>query len=244
MTDTASVIVFAAWLVGGFVSGVSGIGGAMVSVAVASAVIPMHTVVPLSCIMNVVMDACIALMHYKHCRVRAMWPMLAGSVPGALAGLYILTVLSGEALQGAVGALLIGFVCWQYSLRANGPHRESWAYGGAAGFGAGLLGTAISFDGPPVGAYGLYAGWTPRVFLGTLGVFFVIRGSMTCALQAGAGLYTQAVLDYALYGVPATILGTLLSFPVVRMVNVDVFRRGLLGVIALAGAACLYRALA
>jgi uncharacterized membrane protein YfcA len=81
------------------------------------------------------------------------------------------------------------------------------------------------------------------VFLGTLGVFFIIRGSMTCALQAGAGLYTQAVLDYSLYGVPATMLGTLCAFPVVRHIPVAQFRRVLLVVIALAGLTCLWRAL-
>ena len=244
MPDTTSLLVCFAWLVGGFVSGVSGIGGAMVAVPVAATVIPMHELVPLSCIMNVVMDGCIALMHYRHCRVSAMWPMLAGSIPGALAGLYILTVLPGTVLQGAVGVLLLYYVYWQRTFRVRGPGRESWGFGGAAGFGAGLLGTAISFDGPPVGAYGLYAGWSPRVFLGTLGVFFVIRGTMTCLLQAGAGLYTEAVIDYAMYGIPATIIGTVCAFPVVRLINVGTFRRMLMGVIVLAGLVCLWRAVA
>lgn len=243
MPEPISLLVFGAWFVGGFVSGVSGIGGAMVAVPVAAMVIPMHELIPLSCILNVVMDGCIACMHFRYCRVSAMWPMLAGSVPGAIVGLYILQLVSGPVLQGGVGVLLLYYVYWQYSFRLKSAPGESWARGSAAGFGAGLLGTAISFDGPPVGAYGLYAGWHPRVFLGTLGVFFVIRGTMTCVLQAGAGLYTPALFDYALYGVPATILGTVCAFPVVRHINVDTFRRVLQGVIALAGLVCLGRAL-
>jgi hypothetical protein len=241
MLESTHFFVFCLWLVGGFVSGVSGIGGAMVAVPIAALFIPMHELIPLSCILNVVMDGCIACMHFRHCRVSALWPMLAGSLPGAIVGLYILQFVSGAVLQGGVGALLLYYIYWQRTFRVKKTHNESWPHGSAAGFGAGLLGTAISFDGPPVGAYGLYVGWSPRVFLGTLGVFFVIRGSMTCALQAGAGLYTPAVLDYALYGIPATMLGTLCAFPVVKHINQDMFQRVLLVIIALAGLMCLGR---
>ena len=100
----------------------------------------------------------------------------------------------------------------------------------------------ISFDGPPIGAYGLCMGWEPRVFLGTLGVFFVIRGSFTVILQATAGFYTPEVLGYALYGAPGVILGTLLAFPVAKRIPQETFRKVLLVIIGVAGAVCLVRA--
>ena len=243
MFDPNHLLVFGLWLVGGFVSGVSGIGGAMVAVPAAAMFIPMHELIPLSCILNVVMDGCIAGAHFRHCRVSALWPMLVGSLPGAFVGLFILKFVPGTILQGAVGALLLYYVYWQRTFRVTEVRQESWSRGSAAGFGAGLLGTAISFDGPPVGAYGLYVGWSPRVFLGTLGVFFLIRGTMTCVLQAGAGLYTPDVLEYAMYGIPATMLGTLCAFPITKHVNQDTFRRVLLVIITLAGVVCLVRSL-
>ena len=243
MFESTHLFVFMLWLVGGFVSGVSGIGGAMVAVPIAAMFIPMQELVPLSCLLNVVMDGCIACMHFRHCRTSALWPMLAGTLPGSFAGLYILKVVSSPVLQGAVGVLLLYYVYWQCTYRVKKAHSESWSRGSAAGFSASLLGTAISFDGPPIGAYGLYVGWSPRVFLGTLGVYFVLRGSLTCVLQAGAGLYTPAVLDYALYGIPATMLGTMLALPVVKHINQILFRRVLLGVIVMAGVVCLGRSL-
>lgn len=243
MFDSPHFLVFIIWLIGGFVSGVSGIGGAMVAVPAAAMFIPMQELVPLSCLLNVIMDGCIAMMHFRYCRVSALWPMLAGSIPGAFAGLYILAVVPSPVLQGAVGLLLVYYVYWQLTFKVQKEHPESWSRGGAAGFSASLLGTAISFDGPPIGAYGLYVGWSPRVFLGTLGVFFVIRASLTCVLQAGAGFFTPAVLDYAAYGIPATVIGTLLAFPVTRHIDQGLFRKVLMGVIALAGIVCLVRAL-
>lgn len=243
MFDFNHILVFCLWLVGGFVSGVSGIGGAMVAVPVAAMFIPMQELIALSCILNVVMDGCIAAMHFRHCIRSALLPMLVGSLPGAFAGLYILQLVSGSVLQGGVGALLLYYVYWQRTFRVSGPRGESWSRGCAAGFGAGLLGTAISFDGPPVGAYGLYAGWSPRAFLGTLGVFFVIRGALTCVLQAGAGLYTQPVLEYAMFGIPATAIGTMLALPITRHIDQQLFRRVLMGVIVVAGVACIVRSM-
>ena len=107
MPDIYDACVFGAWLVGGFVSGVSGIGGAMVAFPLLALFIPVHQLIPLTCILNVVMDGCLAAMHCRHCRGSALWPMLAGSIPGSFAGLYILQICSGAVLQGAVGLLLI-----------------------------------------------------------------------------------------------------------------------------------------
>lgn len=237
-------LIVGAWFVGGFVSGVSGIGGALVAVPIAALFMPMHEVVVLSCILNVFMDGAIACMHFRHARTRSLLPMLLGALPGSVLGLAILRVIPGAWLQGLVGAFLLFFLWWQCAARVRRGAGEARLWGGAAGFGAGLLGTAISFDGPPIAAYGLYAGWTPRVFLGTLGVFFVLRGLLTCALQAGAGYYTPEIIRYACYGAPAVVLGTLCSFPVVRRIPAEAFRRVLLVIIALAAAVCLARAVA
>lgn len=242
MPDIYDICVFGAWVIGGFVSGVSGIGGAMVVFPLLALFIPVHQLIALTCLLNVVMDCCLAVLHCRYCRLSALWPMLAGSVPGSFAGLYILQICSGAVLQGAVGLLLIYYVYWQQTFRVRGEICHPRFLGAAAGFGAGLLGTAISFDGPPVGAYGLYMGWEPRVFLGTLSVFFVIRGLLTVILQGWAGFYTSEVLGYALYGAPGVILGTLLAFPVARRIPQTTFRRVLLSIIGVAGLVCLIRA--
>lgn len=244
MIDPGHAVVFGAWLCGGFISGLSGIGGAMFAVPIAAAFIPMHEVIALSCILNLAMDAGICIMQFRFCRIAAILPMLAGTIPGSFAGLYILQLVSGDVLQGGVGLLLLFFVWWRYASRNASAHGESWPMGAAAGFAAGLLGTAISFDGPPAGAYGLYAGWPPRVFLGMVSVFFVIRGVLTCVLQGAAGFYTPPVLSYAMVGAPATFLGALLAFPLTKRVPQDIFQRVLMAVIAAAGAVCLARALA
>lgn len=243
MPDALDIFVFVCWFAGGFVSGVSGIGGTMFAFPFLALAIPMHALIPLSCLVCFFKDACMIAMHVRFCRFDAMPWLLLGAVPGSFAGVYLLQICSGAVLQGAVGLLLLYYVYWQMTYRAaQGPVSHPQMLGAAAGFGAGLLGTAISFDGPPIGAYGLCMGWEPRVFLGTLGVFFVIRGSLTVILQATAGFYTPEVLGYALYGAPGVILGTLLAFPVAKRIPQETFRKVLLVIIGVAGAVCLVRA--
>ena len=241
--DTTSLIVFLCWFAGGFVSGLTGIGGGMAAVPAGALVLPMHVVLALTCILNAAMDGSLACMHFRHCRVKALWPLLVGALPGSFAGLYILQMVSDAVLQGAVGVLLVVYVLWQRVARAGSRKEDSWILGGTAGFGAGLLGTAISFDGPPAGAYALYRGWSPREVLGTLGVFFLVRSLFTCLLQAQAGFYTPQVLGYAMYGIPACMLGAVCAFPVVKRIRVELFRRALMAVIAVAGLVCLWQAL-
>lgn len=235
-------VVVCAWFAGGFISGVSGIGGAMFAVPIAAMFIPIQQVIVLSCILNLAMDGGLTLLHFRFCRFKALLPMLAGTIPGSVAGLFILQMVSGQILEGIVGVLLLVFLLWQQFFRIRKKGKESWQIGGLAGCVAGIFGTAISFDGPPVAAYGLYAGWQPRVFLGTLGVFFILRGIFACTLQAYSGLYSPDVIQYALYGFPATLLGTFCAFPVTKKVNPEIFNRILKIIIAIAAAACIYRA--
>jgi len=125
-----SLVVFLCWFVGGFVSGITGIGGAMIAVPVAAMFIPMHDVIVLSYILNVAMDGSLACTHFRHCRVAALWPLFAGALPGAFFGLFILCFVPGNILQGAVGGLLIAYVYWQRVVRASGERKGgSWLVG-------------------------------------------------------------------------------------------------------------------
>ena len=104
--DFPSVIVFIAWLLGGFVSGLTGIGGAMLAVPLAAMFIPMHDVILLSCILNLAMDGTLTCMYLRHCRFSALAPLLAGAIPGAFivkSGLVCKIAFRGTTGDGRLG---------------------------------------------------------------------------------------------------------------------------------------------
>ena len=106
MPDALDIFVFVCWFAGGFVSGVSGIGGTMFAFPFLALAIPMHALIPLSCLVCFFKDACMIAMHVRFCRFDAMPWLLLGAVPGSFAGVYLLQICSGAVLQGIVGRLI------------------------------------------------------------------------------------------------------------------------------------------
>lgn len=242
MTLTILTILLS-WLVGSFVGGLTGIGTLMIVLPVLTFVLPVQVAILVCCLTVPAIDVVMCVRYWSFCRWKSLVPLYVGLVPGALVGLWILTVLPARLLEGSLGVLLLIFLLWQQVGHVS-RGGEGWLSAGIAGGLSGLLGTAISVDGPPVGAYGLYAGWSPTVYLGTLYCYFIIRSLVTCVLQAGAGLYTPDVLQAVLWSIPAAVLGTILSFPVVNRIRASVFRSVVKLVIALGGIVCIVHALA
>ena len=135
MPDALDIFVFVCWFAGGFVSGVSGIGGTMFAFPFLALAIPMHALIPLSCLVCFFKDACMIAMHVRFCRFDAMPWLLLGAVPGSFAGVYLLQICSGAVLQGIVGILLLFFVYWQLYVHggaAAGPACSRWAWPAAS----------------------------------------------------------------------------------------------------------------
>lgn len=240
--DTVTLAVFLAWLGGGFVAGVTTMGAALFAVPITAFFLPMQDTVLLSCLSLPFMQIVMVSMNLRSCRPAAILPLLAGTVPGSLAGLWILELLPDRTLRICVGAILVLFPVWHLAARVQ-PHGENGKAAALAGFLSGVLGTSTSFDGPPAAAYGLYAGWQPRIMLGTLGLYYLTRSVFQCCLQGFAGLYTESVLHYALWSAPAAMLGIVLAYPLAKRLSVVMMKRLLLTVIGLGGISCLLKAL-
>ena len=236
--QTAVLVVSLSWLVGGFVSGLVGIGGAMLAVPVAAKVLPIQEVIFIACILNIGMDVGLGLLHWRYCKLKALPALWLGAFPGSVVGVPLLLYLPDHVVRLIVGLSLLVFLYWQ-RLIAFSSHKESTPLACAAGFLSGVLGSAIAFDGPPVAAYALYAGWKPREVLGTLGIFFIVRGLLTVLLQVHYGLYSDLVLECGLYGFPCALLGTFASYPFARRLKLTTFASLLHVVLTLAAASCV-----
>ena len=105
------------------------------------------------------------------------------------------------------------------------------------------MNTSISFGNPPVAIYSLWVGWSKEDTMGTMNVFTICATILTCTAHASAGLYSMALLPYALVGIPATVIGVCVAHPIAKRIPQESFRRILLVIIAAAGVVCPYQGL-
>ena len=225
--------------------GVCGLGSYMVIIPVMALFFPVHDVILACCLTAPVLSFMMSWQYRSHCRWRSLVPMLAGAVPGTLCGVWIIAVVSSAVLQMLLGLMLLAFLYWQQVGKARcsaGGGHETWQLGGLAGYFGALIGASLSMGGPAVAAYGLYVGWAPQAFLGTTCTFFLLRSLMIALTQSLAGLYSADVVHLVLYMIPSCLLGTALSFPVVKRINVATFRALVKIIILLAACSCLWRA--
>ena len=229
------------WCLGGFLSGVCAMGAALFAVPVTALFLPMQDAILISCMTLPFMDMAMSLFHMHFCRWKALIPLLLASVPGYIDGLWVIANCPDRVLNLIVGIALLVFPFYTMHVHIE-SREENWKAASIAGFTAGVLGTSISFDGPPVGAYAVYAGWQPRVILGTLGVFWVVRGAFSWILQGASGLYTPHLLYLACWSIPATVLGLTIAYPISTRISAEAMRRLLLILLFLCGISCLVKA--
>ena len=224
------------WFVAGFINGLSGMGAALVAVPLLSLLLDIQIIIPLACIMVTTVCGLLAWHFREFCEFKSVLPFIISSIPGSIVGAYLLKYIPTVYLQIAMSLFLISYVLWSltYNKQKKEP-RENYILALLCGFISGLTGASISFSGPPIAVYVIYAGWTAQKSLVTfgLGIFFI--SLITCIMHASTGLYTQALLPYVLVAIPAVSIGMFLSFPLIKYITQSNFKIILLVVIGISG---------
>ncbi len=228
-----------AWAVGAFICGLCGLGVAIVAVPLMMLVMPVQKVVLIACLTALGLTGVMAVYYHKHCPWKTVLWMIVGAIPGSVVGIYILKYMPARMLEIIVGIMLffciVGIQFLQNRIRVADRPRNAII----TGFLGGVIGTSITIDGAVVGLYGLLIGLDPMSFLGFTSMFFFLRNVVSDSMQALSGLYTGEIVTYALYCIPASLLGFALSIPLVRKINVNLFRAVVKVVIVLAAIMCL-----
>lgn len=237
------LIIFVAWFLGGFISGLSGMGAALIAMPVLSLFIPIDILVPASCIVVTAVGICLTIRYGRSCNFSVIPILALSSLPGALVGVGVLVFVPAFVLQLSLGLILVSYVIWQYLYKESEPHKETLPAKCMAGFFAGFTSTALAIAGPPIVIYAIYMKWNQNTTRGTMGVIFLIIYLITMGFQYFAGLYTNQVLTYAVHGIPGAIFGLLMSLPFVKYITVSGFRLLLLAILAVAGLTSMGRAI-
>ncbi|MBA2505469.1 MAG: sulfite exporter TauE/SafE family protein [Thermoleophilaceae bacterium] len=237
MLVAAAIAVF----LGATLQSATGFGFALVAAPVLFAVATPEEAVTTVIVLSTVTGVMLLAFDRNHAVIlrRPVVGMLAGAVPGAIAGVFVLEAASKEALQVVVGVGVIAAAAMQArrAVRVD-PHELAGAP--AIGLLAGILTTTTSLNGPPLALWLQHAGVAAREFRATLAASFIglnVIGLLALLALAG-GEVGRGAGDVAILVVVA-IAGQFAGREVFHRLDAERFRLIGIALAVISGAATL-----
>jgi uncharacterized protein len=241
LTETAALAGIA--FLGALIFGVTGFGAALVTIPLATHLVPLEFALALFVIVDLAAAVSVGLENPRNA-VRREWTRL---VPMILAGTALGVTLLVN-LPRAVGMLLLGIFVIGFALYTLRPHAHQrivssgWAW--VAGFAGGITSTLFGAGGPPYAIYLSQRGLTKEQFRATLG--FAIMASIS--LRVAAFLLTGLLLDLQVWiaaavTVPAAFIGIAVSRRLFLRISRDMLLRAVSVMLLASGASLVLRGL-
>lgn len=222
---------------GGFVQGAIGIGFAILGVPLLTLVNPAFTPVPVI-LTSIPLTAAMAWREREHIDWRGAGWVLAGRLPGALLGLWLLRTATEMALSLVIGTVVLGLVLM---LAAGVVIRRSAPTDFMGGIASGAAGLSTGIGGPPLAI--LFAGSQGPLLRSTLAAIFFVGISINTTALAIGGEITGESFVFAAPLLPAMLVGLRLSRLVLSRIDVDRLRQLVLVAASLAAVVLLVRTL-
>jgi uncharacterized protein len=228
--------------VGALIFGVTGFGSSLVTIPLATHLVPLAFALPLYALGDVCCAFGVGLENPKNA-VRAEWRRL---VPMILAGTVLGVTLLVKLPRTLAMLLLGGFVLTYalYSLTRRTPARViAPAWGWLAGFAGGVTSSLFGAGGPPYAIYLSQRGLTKDEFRATMG--FATMTSIS--LRVAAFLITGLLLDRTVWlaaamVVPAALLGLFVARLIYRRISREALARAVAVVLLASGSSLILRA--
>jgi len=232
------IYTFFVLLLAAFVQGSVGFGVALVAVTLMSLYLPPDQSIPLMSLLAATLSFVMLLRYRQSFNLRATTRLLAGSIFGIPIGVFLLRQLEGDLVINILGVIVIAYALYALS-NMRLPELKRPFFGYIFGFFGGILSGAYNTGGPPVIIYGSCRRWEPSAFKGNLQGYFLINSSIVVLTHWAMGNYSPLILQRYLFAVPAVFLGLGLGFALDGRLNPILFRKLVLILLLVLGAALL-----
>jgi hypothetical protein len=234
-----AVIAFA----GALVFGVAGFGVALVTIPLATHLLPLKFALALFALVDLACAAAVGFEKPKNA-VRSEWKRLVPAiVVGTVCGATLLVNLPRQAGMLLLGLFILSYCA--YSLLRHESTKtvsEHWAW--LAGVAGGLSSTLFGAGGPPYVIYLSQRGLTKEQFRATLGLTTLTSISLRVIAFVLTGLLLDAqVWLTAMAAVPAALLGIYVSRKIFRRISREILMRAVMLLLLGSGSSLVYRAL-
>jgi uncharacterized membrane protein YfcA len=167
---------FVAFLVGLSKGGLGGTLGALATPLMAL-VLPGEPVIGLVLPILMFADIFAVALHWGHWNRRLILLLIPGAIVGVTIGTYLITSSPTGALRRVLGVIVLIFVAYKVfekRILKVITYEGRAGYGVLAGIITGFSSSLAHIGGPPVSIYLLLENVTPRVFIATSALFFMI----------------------------------------------------------------------
>ncbi len=231
------------WFGGGFVTGVASFGANLFAVPFVALLLPPRESILLGCISGTAVFAAMSAIYARHIRWGGAALLTAGALAGIPLGVWALAHAGPRALLLGAAVCLGAFLFWQW-LPGGGrrPPVGRWL-ALPLGVASGAMMSALGMGGPALVAYAYLRKLEKEATLGTVNVVSVAIMAVALPWQYMQGLYDGLEIGLGLWGAVFACCGIAVGIPLVRRMDVRLFRKVLLTILALSAVMLLVRGL-
>ena len=220
----------------------TGFGFALAAVPAFSLFLPPAQAVVLTAVLGLAISVIGLPTYWGTVSPRALVPLVLAALPGTALGVVLLTLASPAQFQLGVGLAVLA-ACLALSLFRPVRRLESTLLGSVTGLLSGVLNGAVAIPGPPVIVYAMLAEPEPLRSRALLMMFFLASAVIALCSYAVAGLVGSQALVYALWSLPALLVGDRVGFGLFRRYGDALYRRLALGTLTAIGLILTLKAL-
>ena len=239
MFDTTQIVVTAlALLFGSVVLGTVGFGIGLTASPILLFVHEPQTVVVILNTASVFLLTLVVFRSRRELPIRELGPIAIAGAFGVPVGVFMLTSLSDTVLRaGIAGLILLMAVAVARDIRL--PQTASHVVGPAVGFVVGALVTGLAIGGPLVVLLLMGRGFPGTVVRESTAFYYLVIAVVAVIAYALTGLFTTERMAVILMVSPVMLLGFGVASLIVRRLNEERFRRGVLALIVVTSVAVL-----
>jgi uncharacterized membrane protein YfcA len=234
LLSAALLVALFAALLAGLVTGLTGFGLALISTPILLFVYEPRTVVVLTAIFSIFINATVVWDSWQEARRRLAFALLIPALFGVVLGAWVLGVINPDYLRLGVGVIVVfSALLLVRDVRLPGAGTRWGTL--VAGSASGALSTSTGLAGPPIVLLLASRGLPKHEFRGTSALYFLPMSVVGFAVLAFRGLVDASEVPLGLLLIPAAIVGKAVGTALLGRVSEKAFRAITLGLVILTG---------
>jgi uncharacterized membrane protein YfcA len=226
---------------GAIVVGLTGFGSALITIPLATYVVPLPFALALYALVDLSSAAAVGFENPKNA-ARDEWKRLVPAILiGTLIGATLLVNLPRRAALLALGLFVVSYAVYALARPGHGVVSRGWAW--LAGIGGGITSTVFGAGGPPYVIYLSQRGLSKEAFRATLGLTTLTSISLRVVAFFALGLLLDPLVWLtAILAVPAAMLGVAVARRIYFAVSREILMRAVAIVLLVSGSSLVIRA--